>query len=72
MLINMNLIYSPKLVSPGRVLFYRNRMKEPGYRLPPIYVKPRGTSGQFILTDGANRFAAAKHSGATEVEVQVV
>ena len=72
MKIKIDLIHGPSLVSPGRVKFYRDRLRVPGYRLPPIYVKRRGDSGQFILSDGANRLAAAKNAGAKEVEVKVV
>jgi ParB-like nuclease domain len=72
MKIAVDLIHGPSAVKLGSLLYYANRMKDKSYRLPPIYLKRRGTSGEFILVDGANRLAALKKAGAKEVEAIIV
>ena len=71
MLVNINLIDGPSLISAGATKTYVDRLRA-GRKLAPLYVKRRYQSDRLLLVDGTNRLAASKRVGLKEVEVEIV
>ncbi len=71
MKIKLDDIDAPRFVYGGVVDYFARRLAS-GLSVPPLLVQRDVANNRWRLVDGANRYAALKHAGATEAECEIL